>query len=68
MPYYGYYGGYGYGGYGGYYNNYMYSPYYGNYNLGTDDETETTTTITSEILPYTPLLWQVFIEEKSDDK
>ena len=64
----GYYGGYGYGGYGGYYNNYMYSPYYGSYNLGTDDETETTTTITSEILPYTPLLWQVFIEEKSDDK
>ncbi len=60
---------YGYGGYGGYgyYNNYLYSSYY---NYGYDsstDSTESTITTTTEVLPYTPLLWQVFIEEESDD-
>lgn len=67
-----YYGGYGYGS-GGYYNNYYDSYYYNNYynnyyNYGgtTDDETTTTVTTSTEIQPYTPLLWQVFIEAAGD--
>lgn len=67
--YYGGYYGYGYGGYGyDYYSNYMYGPYYGNYNYGynTGDTTVTTTTVT-EVQPYAPLLWQIFIE-KAEEK
>ncbi|MBR4996021.1 MAG: hypothetical protein IKY82_08170 [Alistipes sp.] len=71
--YYGYggYGGYGYGGYGGYggyydnyYNNYYDSYYYNNYynNSYNYGETETTTTITTEVQPYSPMLWQLYIE------
>ena len=67
----GMYGGGMYGGmYGGYdyYNNYYNSMYYNNYynnsyTTDTSDEDVAITT-TSEILPYTPLLWQVFIEAK----
>ena len=63
--YYGYgYG--GYGGYGGYYNNYYDSFYYNNYfndSYFTDSST-TTTTITSEIQPYSPLLFQVYLEPR----
>ncbi len=69
----GMYGGMGgmYGGYGGYdyYNNYYNSYYYNNYynnsyytDSSSDDDAAITTT--SEILPYTPLLWQVYIEEE----
>lgn len=58
--------------YGSYYNPYyggymggLYDPYYGNYmgDLGTDDsETETTTTVNTEILPFTPLVFQIYVE------
>ena len=67
----GMYGGGMYGGmYGGYdyYNNYYNSMYYNNYynNSYTTDTSDEDVAITtaSEILPYTPLLWQVFIEAK----
>ena len=59
---------YGYGGYGygDYYNNYYDSYYYNNYynNSYTTDDSTTTTTITSEIQPYSPLLFQIFIEKR----
>ncbi len=61
-----YYGGYYGGYYGNYYNNY-YGGYYNPYYYGdttTDTTTTTTTTYNTEILPYTPLLFQIFIEEK----
>lgn len=64
-------GGYGYGGYGDYYNNYYDSYYYNNYynnSYYTDTNTTTITTITSEIQPYTPLLWQVYIEPRKKVK
>ena len=65
----GMYGGMGgmYGGYD-YYNNYYYdsmyyNSYYNNsyYTNETEDDGEAITT-TTEVLPYTPLLWQVYIE------
>ena len=59
---------YGYGGYGygDYYNNYYDSYYYNNYynNSYYTDSSTTTTTITSEIQPYQPLLFQIFIEKR----
>lgn len=62
----GMYGGGMYGGYD-YYNNYYNSMYYNsmyNNSYTTDTSTEDVAiTTTSEILPYTPLLWQIFIEE-----
>lgn len=62
-----YYGGYYGGYYGNYYNNYYggyYNPYYYG-DMSTDTSTTTTTTTYStEILPYTPLLFQIFVEEK----
>ena len=62
-----YYGGYGgYGGYGyGYYPNYYNSMYYNNYynNSYTTDTTESET-VTTEIQPYSPLLFQVYIEKR----
>ena len=67
-----YYGGYGYGGYGGYYNNYYDSYYYNNYynnsyyGSSTEEEEEPAMVVTSEIQPYSPLLWQIFIE-KADE-
>lgn len=68
-------GGYGYGGYGGYYNNYYnsyYNPYYYNYyNSGSssssssssmeDEDEESKVTITTEILPFTPLVFDIWI-------
>ncbi len=64
---------YGYGGYyGGYYNNYygnylygMYSDYYNSANYGSS-ETTTTTTIDTEIPPFTPLLFQLYIEPEEE--
>lgn len=56
---------YGYG-YGGMYNNgyYGYNPYYYGYDYtNTDNSTTTVTTISTEIQSYTPLIFQVFIEE-----
>lgn len=41
------------------YYNYYYNNYY-----DTSDDTITTTTVTTEIQPYTPLLYQFYIEEK----
>lgn len=70
----GYYGGYGYGyggygGYGDYYNNYYYnSMYYNNYyNNSYTTDTTTSTTTTSEVPAYSPLLFQVFVEETPED-
>ena len=64
--YYGGYGGYGgyYGGYG-YYPNYYNSMYYNNFynNSYTTDTTESET-VTTEIQPYSPLLFQVYIEAR----
>ena len=38
--------------------------YYNNsYNYG---DTETTTTITTEVQPYSPMLWQVYIEREDE--
>ncbi len=76
----------GYGGYGGYYNNYYnsyYNPYYYNYlNSGSsssssssdssaeDEDEEAKVTITSEILPFTPLVFEIWVvnEELEDLK
>lgn len=65
----GMYGGGMYGGmYGGYdyYNNYYNSMYYNNYynNSYTTDSSDedVAITTTSEVLPYTPMLWQVYIQ------
>lgn len=75
------YGG-GYGGYGGYYNNYYsnyYNPYYsGLYNSSSssssssveDEEEDTKVTITTEILPFTPLIFEIWVcdnDGTSDD-
>lgn len=49
-----------------YYNNYYNSYYYNNY-YGTSSTEDTEILIITEILPYTPLLWQVFVEERDDD-
>ncbi len=56
---------------GGYYNNYYnyynygyYNNYY--YNNNVNYESTTTTTISTEIQSYTPLLFQIYIEEKED--
>ena len=60
----GYYGGYYgdyYGGYyGGYYNNYDYSG-------SSDDETESAKKIDTEIPPYTPLIFQIYVEPEEED-
>ena len=65
----GYYGG---GMYGNYYNNY-YNNYYGNYydpyynsSAGSSSNTVTTTTIKTEIPSYTPLIFEIYIEEVED--
>lgn len=74
-------GGYGYGGYGGYYDNYYsnyYNPYYYGYNNSTssssspsteDEKEEEKVTITTEILPFTPLVFEIWIcaNNGSDD-
>ena len=58
--YYNYYNSYYYG-YNNYYNYYNYN-YYAN--PSTDSETVTTTTISTEVLPYTPLVFTIFVEEE----
>ena len=75
------YGGYG-SGYGSYYNNYYsnyYNPYYSAYyNSSTssssssveDEEEEEKVTITTEILPFTPLIFEIWVcdnDGTSDD-
>ena len=63
-----YYGGYYNGYYNNYYNNYYGGYYYNYYNNYYDTSYETTTTTySSEILPYTPLLFQIFIEAEEED-
>lgn len=67
-----YYGGYGYGGYyGNYYDSYYgssyydsyYSSYYGNYYNSYDTEEEVITTTTSTEIPsYSPLIFEFYIE------
>lgn len=65
----GYYGGYYgdyYGGYGGYGGGY-YNPYYGygsGYDTGSGSGSETTgkVTVTTEVPPFTPLLFELYIE------
>ncbi len=65
-----YYGGMGgmYGGMGGYYNNYYDSYYYNSMygdSYGTsEEEDESAATITTEVQPFTPLIWQVYIEPR----
>lgn len=64
----------GYGGYGSYYNNYYsnyYNPYYYNYYNSSsssssntsveDEEEEAKVTITTEILPFTPLIFEIWV-------
>lgn len=69
-----YYGGMygGYGGYGDYYNNYYDSYYYNNmYNnsYGMDSgEEEESTSITTEVLPYSPMIWQVYVEPRDKEE
>ena len=68
MNYYNYYNTY-YGN--GYYNNY-YMNYYNYANMyGTTTDTSgstiTKTTVSTEILPYTPLIFQIFVEKKSTE-
>ncbi len=54
-------------GYGGYYDGY-YSSYYGSDYYGqTDESTTTTTTVTTEIPPYTPLIFQLYIEPETGE-
>ena len=59
----GMYGGYDY--YNNYYNSYYYNNYYNNSYYTDTSEDEAAITTTSEVLPYTPMLWQVFIEPKN---
>lgn len=61
MNYYNYYNSY-YNYYSPYYNYYDYSYYNYNYNYDSEDEVETTTKISTEILPYTPLVFTIYIE------
>ena len=56
----GMYGGYDY--YNNYYNSYYYNSYYNNAYYTDTSEDESAITTTSEVLPYTPMLWQVYIE------
>ena len=45
-------------------NYYNYANMYGSPTVDTSNAT-TTTTVSTEILPYTPLIFQIFIEKKS---
>ena len=66
MNYYNYYNTYyGNGYYNNYYMNYYnYANMYGSSLIDTSSSV-TKTTVSTEILPYTPLIFQVFIEKKS---
>ena len=61
MNYYNYYNSY-YNYYSPYYNYYDYSYYNYNYNYDTTEDTQTKITISTEILPYTPLVFTIYIE------
>lgn len=62
MNYYNYYNSY-YDYYNQYYNYYDYNYYNYNYNTSSDSgEVTTTTTISTEILPYTPLVFTLYVE------
>ena len=61
MNYYNYYNSY-YNYYSPYYNYYDYNYYNYNYDYSTEEETTTKTTISTEILPYTPLVFTIFVE------
>ncbi len=68
-----YYGGYydnyygGYGGYGnGYYGNYGYGYGY-DYGYGSNTESETVTTVSTEIPSYTPLIFEIYLEAKDEE-
>ena len=50
-----------------YYNNYYNSYYYNNYYGNTSSE-ETEIITVSEVLPYTPLLWQIYVEEREEEE
>ena len=63
MNYYNYYNSY-YNYYSPYYNYYDYSYYNYNYSYDTGDDTTTKTTISTELLPYTPLVFTIFVEPK----
>ena len=61
MNYYNYYNSY-YNYYSPYYNYYDYSYYNYNYNYDSTEETTTIKTISTEILPYTPLVFTIYVE------
>lgn len=65
-----YYGNYYYGGYyNNYYDNYYYG-YYDNYYYDSSyssGSTTTTTSVSTEIQSYTPLIFQLYIEEEEED-
>lgn len=61
MNYYNYYN-YYYYGYGNYYNYYDYN----SYNYGYSEETVETKTIDTEILPYTPLVFYLYVEPQEE--
>ena len=56
----GYYGNYYGGYYGGYYNNYY-------YDSGIDTDEEETQQISTEIPPYTPLIFQIYVEPAEEE-
>ena len=67
--YYGYGGGYGSyypGYYGNYMNGYYGNPYYGTPSVPDQSETTVTTEVYTEILPFTPLLFQIYIEPEEE--
>lgn len=52
-----------------YYNNYYNSYYYNNYLYGNSTSTDETEVVTvTEIQPYTPLIWQVYVEERETEE
>ncbi len=59
-----YYGGYYNNYYNNYYNSYYYNNYYNNNYYYDDSTVTTTTTVSTEIPPYTPLLFEIYIEKK----
>ncbi len=72
-----YYSGYGYGGYGsgyggygsGYYDSYYNSSYYNNpyYNYSTSSSSSDEPEIMTEVQPYTPLIFEIYIEVDEDE-
>lgn len=61
MNYYNYYNSY-YNYYSPYYNYYDYNYYNYDYSTSVEDDITTKTTISTEILPYTPLVFTIFVE------